>query len=187
MKNLSDPAALTVVLAWLACVPTAGAGEAPPLDDLDTSLGPMRRVIERYSSDQSSLGRYDGTPMSPERSRRMTDFYEGWQRATDAIRFDVLDQDGQTDYLLLRNDLAHRLHTLEHQRRRDEEVRPLVPFWQTVVELEQARKRMEWADPAAAAERLAKLSKEIAEARKAVDKGTDKPSRVIANRAAQRV
>src|SRR5687767_8416103 len=78
MKNLSDPAALTIVLAWLACVPTAGGADTPPLDDLDATLGPMRRVIERYSSDQSSLGRFDGTPMSPDRFRRLTDFYQGW-------------------------------------------------------------------------------------------------------------
>jgi uncharacterized protein (DUF885 family) len=186
MKNLSDPAALTVVLTCLACVPAAG-GDTPPLDDLDATLGPMRRVIDRYSTDQSSLGRYDGTPMSPERLRRMRDFYEGWQRATGSIDFDALDQNGKIDYLLLRNDIAHRLHTLEYRHVRDEEVQPLVPFWQAVVELEQARKKMEWADPADAADRLATLTREVADARKSIEKASDKPSRVIANRAAQRV
>jgi hypothetical protein len=169
MKNLNHPAALIVVLAWLACLPATLAADAPPPEDLDATLGTMRRVIERYSTDQSSLGRFDGTPMSPERYRRLNDFYEGWQRATGSLDFEALDPDGRIDYLLLRNDLAHRLHTLEHQRRRDEEVQPLVPFWQPIVELEQARKRMEWAEPAASAEKLAKLSRGIADARKAID------------------
>src|SRR5687767_8970340 len=199
MKNLNSPAAVTVMLAWLTCGPTYGSES--PMNDLDATLGRMRGVIERYSSDQSSLGRYDGTPMSPERFRRLKEFYESWQRAAESMDFDGLDQDGRIDYLLLRNDVAHRLHTLEHQRRRDEEVQPLVPFWQPIVELEQARKRMEWADPAASAEKLAKLSRAIADARKAIDKElktekesksdskteSGKPSRVVANRAAQRV
>jgi uncharacterized protein (DUF885 family) len=184
------------LVGWMIASPSRAqpAAPAPPLalaptpaPEFDPTLAPMRSLVERFSADQSSLERFDGTPMSPARAARMREFYDQWLATLGSIDFGRRDHDGQVDYLLLKNHLRREREQLDHQRRRDEEVRPLLPFWEGIVELEQQRKAMTWAEGEKSAERLTALAKRIADARKAVEQPREPTSRVVANRAAARV
>jgi uncharacterized protein (DUF885 family) len=125
--------------------------------------------------------------MAPQRVRRMRESYEGWSKGLERIDFDALEQAGKIDYLLLKNHVERQSKRLEHASKRDAEVHALVPFWETIVALEQERKGMKWADGRGAAERLTSLQRAITEAKERVEKGSLESNRITANRAAERV
>src|SRR5262249_38243069 len=113
-----------------------------------------------------------------------------------AVDFEALDQDERIDYLLLQNELASRLRALEHAQARLAEVATLLPFARPILDLEEARRRMEPVDSQRAARVLALLSEEIGglqksleQKLKAADRSADPslPGSVLSNRAARKV
>ena len=90
----------------------APAGPAP------ADLGPL---LERYSSDLWSLGRFYDVSPSPTTDRVMRQFYEAWRAALAPIPFDSLPQEGRIDYLLFRNKLDHEIRQLDLNQKRSAE------------------------------------------------------------------
>jgi dipeptidyl aminopeptidase/acylaminoacyl peptidase len=79
----------------------------------------MAGVIERYQADRRKLspvagirGRGAGVPRSPEGLARMKKFTADWLAALEKLDFDALGQDGQIDYLLLKNHLESQQRRL---------------------------------------------------------------------------
>src|SRR5205085_7017410 len=101
------------------------------------------------------------------------------------IDFDVLSQPGRVDYLLLRNRLEHETKQLALEARRDAEIAPLIPFQQTIIDLEEARRRMETIDSQKSAAVLGNLVAAIAAARSSALHAKASPA--ILNRAAIRL
>ena len=176
-----------VFLVVLSIHPIVSSAAEVDVAKLDRSSGVMRAMVERYSADERALDRFDSTPMAPQRARRMRDFYDEWQDALGKVDFDALAHPGRIDYLLLKNHVARQVKQLEHAQRRDAEVHALIPFWDEIVKLEQERKEMKWAEGRDAAERLTKLQRAVAEAKERVEKGSLDATRIVANRAAERV
>ncbi|MGI8981489.1 MAG: DUF885 family protein [Pirellulaceae bacterium] len=168
-----------------------------PLDKIDV-LPPseLRGLIELYQADLGSVERTYPVRMSLARHERLREFYEQWLGLLAKTPFEELSQDGQIDYLLLKNYLEHELRDLEIIAKRREEVGPVVPFAAAIVELEESRRRMDALDSPKAAETLAKLKKQIDLSSKileaALNSGgaagestnSSKPSKVTAYRAA---
>ena len=150
---------------------------------LDTGTSELRPVIERYSVELRDLNRVYGIPGSPTRQAKMEGFYAAQLRLLDAINFDVLSQTGKIDYLLLRNRLLHEQKQLANDARLDAEIAPLIPFQQTIIGLEEARRRMETMDAQKAAAALAKMTADIAAAKAA----NPKAGSAAVNRAATRL
>src|SRR5262249_51733732 len=148
----------------------------------------MRDVIERYVADRGSLNRFFAIPMSPSRHARFRQFYAEWLDRLQRVNFDALGQDGRVDYLLFKNHLDHELRQLDIQGRAFAEAQPLIPFAPSIIELEEARRRMEPIDSARAAASLTKLNKQIQETRKGLEAevkaGPPKVKKTVANRAA---
>ncbi len=139
------------------------------LTDLNQPQSEMRGVIERYVADRGSLNRFYTVPTSPVRRERMRRFYSEWLAALEHLDFDAMSLDGKIDYLLFKNHLDHELRQLNVQAKMLDETAPLIPFAQTITDLEDARRRMESVDASKVAALLNDLNKQIDATRKAVD------------------
>jgi len=144
---------------------------------------PMRPLLERFETDRDALHRFYSVPMSPRRLEREKAFLEASQRELDQVDFDGLGIGDRIDHLLFRTHLGRELRHLDLESKKDLDIASLVPFRETVAQLEESRRRMETIDPEKAADRLTALAREIEEARK----GSDTADRVMARRAARRV
>ena len=156
--------------AW-ADHPPAAPYAAPEEDDLDASASELRPSIERFVADRRALLRSDPGRLSSAHAGRMERFYRDWLSRLESRDFDGLSREGKVDYLLFRAHLEHELRDLEIEASRVEAIRPLVPFAEPIVALEEARGRVEPIDPKALAAELAALSKRIEETKKAAERG----------------
>ncbi|HXM39910.1 MAG TPA: DUF885 family protein [Bryobacteraceae bacterium] len=142
--------------------PPAAPYQAPDalriLGPAPADLGPL---LERYASDRESLRRFYDVQFSPTTERVMRQFYEAWLAALQPIRCDSLPQEGRIDYLLFRNKLDHEIRQLDLNRKRAEEIAELIPFAPAIIELKEARQRVDPLDPSAAAATVEQLAKQM--------------------------
>ncbi len=175
----------------------AAPGGAQPADssEFDSSNSEMRPLIQVFAADRGNLFRAYGIEASPARQERFKRFYTEWQARLTKLNFDAMSQDGKVDYILFRNLLAHEVRQLELEARDVAETAPYIPFAQTIVTLEETRRKMQPVNPEEAAKTLSGLPKQIDDARRAVDsmvRADNSPEaarkrRVVANRAASSV
>lgn len=183
-----------VVLALSACllisVPAQtrnggrsnGARPAHPAEPVNGKAAPvseMRAAIERYSVDRGSLARSYPVGVSPARRERFKKFYGDWLDSLKSMNFDSMSQDGKIDYILFRNHLEYELRQLDIQGKQLAEIQPLIPFAKTIIDLEEARRRMETIDSAKVAATLNELKKQIDERRRAVEAGLPRAGRGV--------
>ncbi|HEY0763219.1 MAG TPA: DUF885 family protein [Pyrinomonadaceae bacterium] len=131
----------------------------------------MRGAIERYTVDRGSLQRSYPVAVSRARRERFKKFYEEWLNSLQSLDFDAMSQDGKIDYILFKNHLEYELRQLDIQSRQISEIEPLVPFGAKIIELEEARRRMEPIDSAKIAATLNDLRKQVDERRRAIELG----------------
>ena len=142
----------------------------------------MRAAIERYTADRGSLTRSYPVAISPARRARFKKFYEEWLASLKSLDFDAMSQEGKIDYLLFKNHLEYELRQLDIQAQQLAEVQPLVPFANTIIDLEEARRRMEPINSGQVAATLTELKKQVDERRRAVEGGLQ-VKKTVANRA----
>jgi uncharacterized protein (DUF885 family) len=165
-----------LIVLVLFSIPGFDLPSRASVDDLDLSElasleSRMRPVIERYAADRGSLLRFHTIESSPTRRAKLRRFYDDWLASLSRMDFDSLRQDEQVDYLLFKNHLEHESRELEIRARALNEMAPLIPFANTIIELEEARRRMEKVEAAKVAARLNDLNKQIEATRKAIDNG----------------
>lgn len=153
----------------------------------DPASSELRPAIEQYKADLESLNRTYPIAISATRQARLNRFLDEQRTALERIDFEKLTRDGQVDYILLRNATERLRRAVAQDARRAAEVEPLIPFYKTIVDLEESRRRMVPADPPAIAQRLADLSKAIAAAREKATASAGAAKKTIANRAAARL
>jgi len=186
------PAAAALWCAQPLRRPPATPYQAPDAREI---LGPapadLGRLLERYASDLQSLRRFYDLPLSPITERVMRQFCESWRAALAQIAFDGLPAEGRIDYLLFRNKLDHEIRQLDLNRKRSEEVADLVPFAPAIIEMKEARQRVDPLDPSAAAQTLEQISKQIEDLSKRINepaKGAEiRTAKTAAFRAARTV
>jgi hypothetical protein len=186
------PIAAAMLCAQQAHRPPATSYQAP---DAQTILGPapadLRPLLERYSSDLQSLRMFYDVSDSPTTERVMRQFYEAWRTGLHQVRFDSLPQEGRIDYLLFSNKLDHDIRQLDLNRKRAGEIAELLPFEPAIVELKEARQRVDPLDPSAAAASLEQISKQMEELSKRINDpskgGAIEVRKTVAFRAARTV
>src|ERR1044071_702929 len=136
-----------------------------------TPVSEMRSAIERYTVDRGSLQRSYPVAVSRSRHERFRKFYEEWLSSLQSQDFDAMSQDGKIDYILFKTHLEYELRQLDIQARQMTEIEPLVPFGAKIIELEEARRRMEPIDSAQIAATLNDLRKQVDERRRAIELG----------------
>jgi hypothetical protein len=168
---VKSPAARTIaILLTAAALLSAQSARRPPTTpyqapDSRLILGPtpadLGTLLERYASDLQSLRRFYDVQLSPNTERVMRQFYEAWRTALQQIPFDSLPLEGRIDYILFRNKLEHEIRQLDLNRKRSEEIAELLPFAPAIVELKDARQRVDPLEPSAAASTLEQISKQM--------------------------
>ncbi len=181
---LSGPQAQTV---------QTGQSKSPEESDLlklSSTESRLRGFIERYMADRGSLSRFYTIESSPTRRERFRGFYRQWLDVISKLDFASLRQDEQVDYLLFKNYLDHEFRQAELRDKQLEEMKPLLPFAETIVRWEESRRRMDKMDSQKVAGLMNQLGKQIEATRKAVELGLggEKPgaiktSKTTANRA----
>jgi len=166
-----------LVCCFAAQVPAQNGSRLKP-----TPVSEMRASIERYTADRGSLTRSYPVATSTARRTRFRKFYEEQLASLKALDFDSMSQDGKIDYLLFKNHLEYELRQLDIQERQLSEIQPLIPFADTIIGLEETRRRMEPIDSAKIAATLTALRKQVDEQRRAVEGGL-RPKKTVANRA----
>ncbi len=149
----------------------SGAAETPDTSEARVPESEMRAIIEYYVVDRGSLARSYPVANSPARRDRFRKFYSDALERIQKLDFDSMSQEGKVDYVLFKNHLEHELRQLDIEEKQLAEIQPLIPFAKTIVDLEEARRRMESIDSAKAAATLTNLKKQIDDTRRGVDAG----------------
>ena len=162
----------------------------PTIVEAETRPSEMRSIIEYYVVDRSSLQRSYPVASSPARRERFRKFYSDALERIQKLDFDAMSQAGKVDYILFRSHLEHELRQLDIETKQLAEIQPLVPFAQTIIDLEEARRRIEPIDSAKTAEMLTQLRKQIDDNRNSVEtalkretENATRPKKTIAFRA----
>jgi uncharacterized protein (DUF885 family) len=141
------------------------------LKDADPRPSEMRGLIEAYTADRGTIGRFYTVEGSTARQIRMKKFYGDWLAALTKLDFDSMRQDGRIDYVLFKNYLDHELRQLEIQTKALAEIAPLVPFGQAITDLEDTRRRMEAIDSPKTAAFLTRMARQVDGTSKSVEAG----------------
>lgn len=158
------------------------------LSAYDDSPSRLRGVIEKFDEDRGILNRYYSAQTSSNRSTRFKQLYDDQLQLLNSLSFDTLNHSEQIDYLLFKNLLEHEQNELLRGDRQLAEMAGLIPFEKTISDLEDTRRKLEFADPAHSAAMLNDLAKQVASLGKAYDDPkTVRPKRTVANRAARTV
>lgn len=152
---------------------------------LDTGSSEIRPAIDRYEVELRDLNRVYALPGSALRQTKLEKFYAGQLQLLERINFDALSQPGKVDYLLLRDRLLREQRQLANEARQDAEIAALIPFQQTIIGFEEARRRMETIEPQKCAAALAKMMADIALARSSA--AAPKAGSAVLERAAVRL
>jgi len=145
-------------------VPELGALTQPQSSEL-------RELVERFTADRAEVERFYNVLGSPERVRRLREFFQAWQTRLAALDFEKLGVEGRIDATLLRTRLAHELRLLDREERRAVETAPLLPFAGEIARLQESRRFLEPVDPKAAAAALESMRKSLEKARAALEAG----------------
>ena len=132
------------------------------------TVSEMRDAIERYTVDRGSLTRSYPVTVSRARRERFKKFYTEWLDSLQKLNFDAMSQDGKIDYILFKNHLEYELRQLDIQSRQISEIEPLIPFGAKIIELEEARRRMETIDSPQIAATLNDLRKQVDQSRRSM-------------------
>ncbi len=139
------------------------------LTDVNQPASEIVGLLRRFAIDRNSLNRYYSVPFSHVRRARYQQFYADWLALTQKLNFDALNQEDRVDYTLFTNHLRHELRELDIEAARFSEMEPLVPFAKTIIELEEARRRMDKLDAEKTARLLTDLNKQILDTRKSFE------------------
>ncbi|MCA1576841.1 MAG: DUF885 domain-containing protein [Acidobacteria bacterium] len=179
---MTTPRVLVIVLLVCSVLIQVPAQNGSRTKVKPENVSEMRASIERYTADRGNLTRSYPVAISATRRARFTKFYEDQLASLKTVDFDSLSQDGKIDYLLFKNHLEYELRQLGIQTQQLSEVQPLIPFAETIISLEETRRRMEPINSAKVAATLTELRKTIDERRRAVEGGL-KVKKTVANRA----
>jgi Bacterial protein of unknown function (DUF885) len=152
---------------------------------LDTGTSELRAVIERYTVELRDYERVYALPGSAARQAAIERFYTAQLHLLEEIGFDRISHAGKVDYLLLHSRLVREQKQVMAEAQREAEIAALIPFQQTIVGLEESRRRMETIDGQKSAIALEKLVKDIAIAKDSMS-GV-KGNAAVLNRAAERL
>jgi hypothetical protein len=142
-------------------------------------------VLERWSVDRTALGRRYAVEYSPERRDRFRSFHRSWQAELQRLPFERMTRPAQVDWLLLDTKLRYELALLDRDAQLATEMAPLLPFAPTLFGLVEERRRLVRPAPADAAKRISAMTIAIEQARSAMATPANRPSKIVALRAAE--
>ena len=101
----------------------------------------MYSFIVQHEADEGSLERFYIIPGSPERRKRLTEFYEAQLKKLDALPFESFSTGGKADFLLMRRDIQNELVLLAQEEKETSQVARLTAPADGLYPLEKQRRR----------------------------------------------
>lgn len=101
----------------------------------------MYSFIVQHEADEGSLGRFYIVPGSPERRKRMTEFYEGQLKKIDALPFESFSTGGKVDFILMRRDIQDEIMLLAQEEKEASQVTKLTAPAEGIYPIEVKRRR----------------------------------------------
>ncbi|MFT3744939.1 MAG: DUF885 family protein [Pyrinomonadaceae bacterium] len=148
----------------------------------------MQGVIEKFTEDLGILNRFYTAQTSSNRSARFKSLYNEQLQLLSSFNFDKLNHDEQIDYVLFKNHLEHEIKEQDRNDAQFAEMASLMPFAKTINDLEDTRRKLDFADPAKTAALLNDLAKQISATQRSFEgANAAKPKRTVANRAVRTV
>ncbi len=105
------------------------------------AVSEMYSFIVQHEADEGSLERFYIIPGSPERRKRMTEFYEGQLKKIDALSFESFSTGGKVDFLLIRRDIQNELFLLGQEDKETSQVARLTAPGDGIYAVEKQRRR----------------------------------------------
>lgn len=176
-----------VIAIGTACALGANASGPPPAAN-------MRSVVEQFTADRDSLSSVYPLAVSPARLDRLEKFESDELAFLASLDFEALSEEDKIDYLLLKNLLTSDLHHLVIEKKRVDEMQPLLPFAPAIESILEDKRNMKRPDGEKVAGILSAMAKRIADTQAELDpKATVGPGAharphfdpVVANRALQ--
>ncbi len=138
-------------------------------------------IIIRYAADEAILERKYPVRLSAIRKQRFRKFYEAELQELEKQPFAKLSKDAQIDYLLLKNKIEHEIKALKAQDDYDQLTAPLLPFADSILQLEVNRRAMEPLNPPDVAKYLTELDGAIRKVNAGLQSDLDKGLLTITN------
>ena len=154
----------------------------------------LRPLIARYRADRAALEHVraltdegDDPLFAPQRAALRGGLVADWQQRLAGLDATALGQDDRLDLLLLRRELALDASAQAFAKTRYEAIRPLLPGYDALVALFEARRDLQQADPRTAADTLEQVRRDLAARpqRLSADDHAPEVSPTLALRAAQ--
>jgi uncharacterized protein (DUF885 family) len=149
--------------------PAPAVASANDLSDIDTSNSEMRRFIEAFVADRGNLQRYYNVESATETRERLRRYYTDWTTRLTRLNFDQMSQDGKVDYVLLRNFIEHELRKFDFDAKSEAEISVYAPFSDTIIQIEDARRKVQPMNAKETAGTLSKLNTAIEAAQRTVE------------------
>ncbi|MBK9216573.1 MAG: DUF885 family protein [Chloracidobacterium sp.] len=185
---------ISVLCVVVAIIVTAlssfvfGQAKADELTAYSEAPSRLRGVIEKFDADYGILTRYYSATASLNRSARLKELYSSYLTLLSKLDFDKLNHDEQIDHILFRSYLEHEIKEQSRFDAQLVEMASLIPFARTISDLEDNRRKLEFADAAKSAALLNDLAKTITDTQRTFENASAaNPKRTVANRAARTV
>ena len=174
---------LLTVCCFLALVGARTVLAQPaPINNLYRQTSEVHHLMTQYAADRGSLNRFYVVANSPERRERLQRHTTEVLHWLQALNFDQMPVDSQVDYLLFRRTLEVDLREFQTEATEVAQTQAWFPFAAQIYALEKVRRRGTALNGETIAADFAKLSREVADALKTVQK-LDKVDPVLAQRA----
>jgi hypothetical protein len=105
------------------------------------SVTEMYAFIVQHEADEGSLERFYIVAGSPERRKRLAEFYEGQLKKLDALPFESFSAGGKVDFLLMRRDIQNELFLLAQEEKETAQVARLTAPAEGIYPIEKQRRR----------------------------------------------
>ena len=152
-------------------------------------------LIGEFQADRRDLSNSPAVSWTPDSREREDALLTTWEKRLDTLDYDSLDPTARIDWHLLRTSLQERRDDIVLQRKRFQEIEPLLAFSPPLQALTTALSNHQLADAAKSAGVLAKASADVKDLRKKLEAGhakdapadSLKPTPVIALRTADAI
>lgn len=153
-----------------------------PINELYRQTSEAHHLMTQYNADRGSLNRFYVVANSPERRERLQRHTSETLQHLQKLDFDRLPVDSQVDYLLFRRSLEVDLRELQTEAAEVANTQAWFPFAESIYALEKVRRRGASMNGEVVATDFARLSREVAEAMKTMQKA-EKVDPLLAQRA----
>lgn len=137
----------------------------------------LRELVERYQADLAGLMVMHPVAHSPLQLRRLGEYYGAWQARLAAMNYEQLGVEGRLDWQLMQTELRYQQALLARQQKRMAQLVPLLPFFDSLADLQEKRREYTRPDGKASAAVLAEARVQLEATRKALESGlSDKPA-----------